>query len=240
MFCTTLLLFGCQDTAIPVGPELVSPVASETAGVTFAAGKPDPGSCITSNPDHHCPDSGDPGGDPVGTLSLADDMEAEPFDVVFEVKDGVLRISNNNNIITTPKPDIKLNFMEDTLDKCVGIKQTNGGTAPEPGDPDFLALLDHLDALVMDVTAVIGIDLAHVDGQEWDGHSFLFVYDDKRSIKLPKRHGTVTELSTDPAVQRVFEFIGAVVVRKGGKGIKAQRAIRCPGQRVELTFNPNP
>ncbi len=146
-------------------------------------------------------------------------------------------MSNNRDEITS-KPDIKLDF-KDLGDQCVGIKQTKGGTLPS--DSEIAELVEHMGShLALDVTVVLGIDLDHVNGTDWDGHDFLFVYEDNRSIKLPSRHGTVKELSPDPAVldQRVFEFKGAVVVRKGGKGIKDQRAIRCPGQRVVLTFNP--
>lgn len=50
-----LLVVGCSDDANPVEPEFDSPVASETAGVTFAAKKPN----CTTDPDHPSCKDGD-------------------------------------------------------------------------------------------------------------------------------------------------------------------------------------
>ncbi len=44
LFCTTLVLFGCENNStIPVGPELDSPVVSKTVGDTYAGKKPKKG-----------------------------------------------------------------------------------------------------------------------------------------------------------------------------------------------------
>ena len=102
LFCTTLLLFGCQDTEIPVGPELDTSAVSETVGDTFAGAKPDPSSCDGPNPDHHCPDSGGNGDTP--TLSLAGGMQATAFDVGVKDKKNTLEV--NNYKVDFEKPTI--------------------------------------------------------------------------------------------------------------------------------------
>ena len=71
LFCTTLLLFGCQDTAIPVGPELDSPVAFETVGDTYAGKKPEKGAkaLLFLNASSTCAEGATPNGNSFGTVN---------------------------------------------------------------------------------------------------------------------------------------------------------------------------
>ena len=60
LFCTTLLLFSCQDSAHPVGPELDSHVVAEEAGVSASAKPTCPGNSCKPDDD-----------EPPGGLSFA-------------------------------------------------------------------------------------------------------------------------------------------------------------------------
>ncbi len=219
LFCSTLLLFGCQDTAIPVGPELVSPVVAEEVGVSASA-KPD--KCDTWP---NCDDGG--GSDPPpGTLSLVGGMRQFgtvppwPFDVHVKETKKTLKASNSTNDNFT-KPTIQMYF------------NTGDCAALEDSIPDEDFLKGQLIAEVADAKVVMSIDKDNLPGTT-DRHFLLVQYEHENRGKVTYMLGnwpgpvTVTEGEKD-----VFTFTGPVVVGNDGEYIS------CTGQTVVATLVRN-
>ena len=219
LFCTTLLLFGCQDSADPVGPELDSLEFSD--GADGLSKGPD----CTKNPDNpNCGDPGDPGGDPAATLSLTLGMSevGDPFEVeVGKDTDRTLKVSNANFM----KPTITMGF---SAFNCTGIP--TGGKIPE-GD-DFNYLVEQLLASALDAKVVMYIDKTSLSPpEESDGHSLIVQYAGA-SLILPGYSGTA--LVTKSIQADVFTFTGPVEVWSNRKGISCPG--EGPGQVVEVTL----
>ena len=206
LFCTTLLLFGCQDSTT-VGPELDSPVVAEEAGGSASA-KPD------CSPWPECKDDG--GGDPpVATLTLAGSMQSTAFEVVV-AKDSkrTLKVDNTN---FTPKPTINMDF---GIVNCVGIAGTHGGPAPVEGDGTFEDLVFQLtaEAEVANAKVIMYIDKPDLNSGEPGGHELLVRYDElvmelgKTFVMLGGWPGPIVVTETD---LDEFTFTGPVVVWPG-------------------------
>ena len=241
LFCSTLLLFGCQDSADPVGPDVASDADS-------------PASLSKHNPNHNPPGGGGPGPDapPAATLSLTVGMLAEAFEVKVteKKKNRTIQASNNTND-NFEKPTIQMAFV-DTHDPannvvgCVG-KASHNGQTPAPvrvedgGDGTFEDLLVQLTATVVPTDNVYPTVVMHVTRDnlgDTGGHFLVVNYEDTKTnlgtIGIWFGQFAPVTVTQDPADPDVFEFFGELNVNSDGGRIS------CPKQKVVLTLDRNP
>ena len=112
MLLCAALVFGCQDTETPVGPELDTSAVSETAGVTFAGAKPVCDPPNTDPPHPSCNDDGDSGNGFTVVMegglmtALNDDEEPIPIPQVLDTfKENKRQISGKIEVF-----EVKLNL----------------------------------------------------------------------------------------------------------------------------------